>query len=72
MSRAITLLQTADSSLEQIGNMLIRLKELAEQSADGTMNQSNRSALSTEAAALIGEIERIASSTARGSSMRAW
>jgi len=63
MSRAITLLQTADSSLEQIGNMLIRLKEVAEQSADGTMNQSNRSALSTEAAALIGEIERIASST---------
>ena len=63
MSRAITLLQTADSGLEQIGNMLIRLKELAEQSADGTLNQSNRSGLSTEAAALIAEIDRIASST---------
>ena len=63
MSRAITLLQTADSGLEQIGNMLIRLKELAEQSADGTLNQSNRSGLSTEAAALVAEIERIASST---------
>ena len=63
MSRAITLLQTADSGLEQIGNMLIRLKELAEQSADGTMNVSNRSGLSTEAAALVAEIERIASST---------
>ena len=63
MSRAITLLQTADSGLEQIGNMLIRLKELAEQSADGTLNQANRSGLSTEAAALIAEIDRIASST---------
>ena len=63
MSRAITLLQTADSGLEQIGNMLIRLKELAEQSADGTLNSDNRSGLSTEAAALIAEIDRIASST---------
>ena len=63
MSRAITLLQTADSGLEQIGNMLIRLKELAEQSADGTLNASNRSGLSTEAGALVAEIERIASST---------
>ena len=63
MSRAITLLQTADSGLEQIGSMLIRLKELAEQAADGTLNQSNRSGLSTEAAALIAEIDRIASST---------
>ena len=63
MSRAVTLLQTADSGLEQIGNMLIRLKELAEQSADGTLNSDNRSGLSTEAAALIAEIDRIASST---------
>ncbi len=63
MSRAITLLQTADSGLAQIGSMLIRLKELAEQAADGTLNQSNRSGLSTEAAALISEIDRIASST---------
>ncbi len=62
-SRAIALLQTADSGLEQIGMMLIRLKELAEQSADGTLNQANRSGLSTEAQALILEIDRIASTT---------
>ena len=62
-SRAIALLQTADSGLEQIGIMLIRLKELAEQSADGTLNLSNRSGLSTEAAALVKEIDRIASAT---------
>lgn len=62
-SRAMALLQTADSGLEQIGNMLIRLKELAEQSADGTLNASNRSGLSVEAQALINEIDRIASTT---------
>jgi len=62
-SRAIALLQTADSDLEQIGIMLIRLKELAEQSADSTLNLSNRSGLSTEAAALVKEIDRIASAT---------
>ena len=62
-SRAIALLQTADSGLEQIGIMLIRLKELAEQSADSTLNLSNRSGLSTEAAALVKEIDRIASAT---------
>ena len=62
-SRAIALLQTADSGLEQIGIMLIRLKELAEQSADSTLNLSNRSGLSTEASALVLEIDRIASST---------
>ena len=62
-SRAIALLQTADSGLEQIGVMLIRLKELAEQSADSTLNLSNRSGLSTEAAALVKEIDRIASAT---------
>jgi len=63
MSRTITLLQTADSGLQQIGSMLIRLKELAVQAADGTLNSSNRSGISTEAAALIAEIDRVASST---------
>jgi flagellin len=63
ISRAITLLQTADSGLEQIGNMLVRLKELATQAADDTLNSSNRSGISAEAQALVREIERIAEST---------
>ena len=63
IARAITLLQTADSGLEQIGGMLVRLKELATQAADDTLNSSNRSAISAEAQALISEIERIAEST---------
>ncbi len=63
ISRAITLLQSADSGLEQIGNMLVRLKELAVQSADDTLNVSNRSGISAEAQALVLEIERIAEAT---------
>ena len=63
ISRAITLIQTADSGLEQIGNMFVRLKELAAQAADGTLNNDNRSAISAEAAALIAEINRISQST---------
>jgi len=63
IARAITLLQTADGALEQIGSIMARLKELATQAADDTFSASNRSAISTEAAALINEIERIAQST---------
>jgi flagellin len=64
ISQAITLLQVADGGLDQIGSMLIRLKELATQAADDTLNTSNRSGISAEAQALITEIERIAESTA--------
>ena len=63
ISQALTLLQVADGGLEQLGNMLRRLKELAIQSADGTLNDSNRSGISLEAAALVAEIDRIAETT---------
>jgi flagellin len=63
ISQAITLLQTADSGYEQIGNMLLRLKELATQAADGSLNATNRSAIFEEATALYGEISRIANAT---------
>ena len=64
ISQAVTLLQVADGGLEQIGGMLVRLKELATQAADDTLNSSNRSGISAEAQALVLEIERIAESTA--------
>ncbi len=63
IGRAVALLQTADSGLEQIGNLLVRLKELAVQSADGTLTTENRSGISSEAAGLISEIDRIADAT---------
>jgi len=61
--RAVALLQTADSGLEQIGNLLVRLKELAVQASDGTLTIENRSGISAEAAGLVAEIDRIADAT---------
>lgn len=63
ISQAIAMLQTVDGGYEQIGNMLIRLKELATQAADSTLNGHNRSAIQAEVTQLLDEIERIAQST---------
>ena len=64
VSQALALLQVADTGLDEIGQMMLRLKELAIQSADGTLNNQNRVGISAEAAALVSEIQRISSSTA--------
>jgi flagellin len=53
----------ADSALGQIGNVLTRLAELAEQSANGVFSTTQRSALQNEFTALGSEIERIAVTT---------
>ncbi len=49
----------ADAALGQIGNVLSRLAELAEQSANGTLSASQRSAIDQEFSALGSEITRI-------------
>ncbi len=59
----ISTIAIADSALGQIGNVLSRLAELAEQSANGVYSTSQRSALSNEFVALASEIERIAVTT---------
>lgn len=59
----ISTIAIADSALGQIGNVLSRLAELAEQSANGVFSVSQRSALSNEFVALGSEIERIANVT---------
>jgi flagellin len=59
----ISTIAIADGALGQIGNVLTRLAELAEQSANGTYSTSQRSALQNEFVALASEIERIAVTT---------
>ena len=59
----ISTIAIADSALGEIGNVLSRLAELAEQSANGVFSSQQRSALSNEFAALGSEIERIATVT---------
>lgn len=56
----ISVIAIADSALGEIGNVLGRLAELAEQSANGVFTSTQRSALASEFAALSSEIERIA------------
>jgi len=59
----ISLISIADGALSEIGNVLQRLGELAEQSANGTLSSSQRSALDQEFSALGSEITRIANTT---------
>ena len=60
---AISLSQTAEGDLTQVGNNLQRLRELAVQSANGTNSASDRAALNNESTALIAEIDRVASNS---------
>ena len=53
----------ADGALAEIGNVLTRLAELSEQSANGVFSTTQRSALQNEFTALGSEIERIATIT---------
>ena len=59
----ISTVAIADGALGEIGNVLSRLAELAEQSANGTFSTTQRSALQNEFSALGSEIERIAITT---------
>jgi flagellin len=60
---AISMIQTAEGSMSVIDEKLIRMKELAEQSATGTYTNTQRSIINSEFAAMAAEIDRIATST---------
>lgn len=62
-SDGISIITIADQAIGQISNVLSRLGELAEQSANGVYGNSQRSALQNEFSALTSEIERIAFTT---------
>ena len=59
----ISTVAIADGALNEIGNVLSRLAELSEQSANGTFSTTQRSALQNEFSALGSEVERIATVT---------
>ncbi len=59
----ISIISIADQAIGQIGNVLTRLAELSEQSANGVYANVQRSALANEFNALASEIERIAYTT---------
>lgn len=59
----ISLAQTAEGALTEVSNNLQRLRELSVQSANATNSATDRTALQSEAAQLIAEIQRVATST---------
>lgn len=59
----ISLTQTAEGSLNAIGDNLQRIRELAVQSSNTGNNSSDRSAMNAEASQLIAEIDRVANNS---------
>jgi len=59
----ISLAQTAEGSLDQIGSNLQRIRELAVQSSNASNSASDRVSINNEATQLIAEIDRVASSS---------
>jgi flagellin len=57
------LLQVAEGSLNEVNAMLIRMRELAVQSASSTLNDLNRESVQAEYTQITQEIDRIALST---------
>lgn len=59
----ISLIQTAEGALNETHAILQRMRELAVQSSNGTLDTSDSAALNDEFAQLIEEVDRIASDT---------
>ena len=62
-SDGIALAQTAEGAMDEITNMLQRMRTLAVQASTGTLTSTDRTAISQEFNALKDEIGRIASAT---------
>lgn len=59
----ISLLQTAEGGMNEIQSILQRCKELAVQSANGTNNDDNRTAMQNEIDQLLKEVDSISNNT---------
>lgn len=59
----ISVIQTAEGSASEVGNILKRMRELAVQSSSGTLANSERAYIQDEFTALSSEIDRISSVT---------
>uniref|UniRef100_A0A7C4RU50 Flagellin n=1 Tax=Desulfatirhabdium butyrativorans TaxID=340467 RepID=A0A7C4RU50_9BACT len=59
----ISLLQTSEGGMQEVTNLLQRMRELAVQASNDTYSQADRSAMQAELDQLYAEIDRIATST---------
>ena len=60
----ISLVQTAESGMGEISNMVIRMRELSVQMANGIYSDGDRANAQLEVEALLAEIDKIANNTA--------
>jgi len=58
----VSMVQTAEGALDEVSNILLRMRELTEQSLNGTVSDTERGYLDAEYTALQSEIDRIAQS----------
>ena len=65
-NNAISLVQTGEGGLNEVNNILIRLRELGVQGASDTLSDKERGYLDTEAQQLLSESNRIAKTTRFG------
>ncbi len=59
----ISMVQTAEGALNEVGDILTRLRELAVQASNGTVSGNDRDTLQQEFGSLVEEVDRIAQST---------
>ena len=59
---AISMFQTAEGAMGKIGESLQRIRELAVQSANGSISDADRTNLNAEATQLVAEVARVADS----------
>jgi flagellin len=59
-SDGVSLVQTAEGALNELNSNLVRMRELAIQASNGTLNSGDRAVINVEFTALIDEIERVA------------
>jgi len=58
-SDGISLVQTAEGTLSEMNANLVRMRELAIQASNGTLNTGDRAVINTEFTALVAEIDRV-------------
>ncbi|WP_377705609.1 flagellin [Pseudoduganella sp. UC29_71] len=63
---SISMMQTAEGALDETSNILVRMKDLATQSADGSSTDDDRTAMQSEYDALTMELSNILSNTSFG------
>ncbi len=63
---AVSLIQVAEGGLNEINNIMVRLRELGVQSASDTIGDQEREFINKEAEQLLEEVDRIAASTKFG------